>query len=129
MFDGGERFWPEEPPFQTPVFVVTHTERAPWQRPGDTTFHFVNDGIESALARARMASAGRDIRIGGGANLIQQYLNAGLVNEFTISITPVILGEGTRLFDCIEFGQVSLEVIDTVPSPRVTHLRYAVSPA
>ena len=113
MFDGGERFWPEEAPFHTPVFVVTHTERAPWQRPGGTTFHFVND----------------DIRIGGGADLIQQYLNAGLVNEFTISIAPVVLGEGTRLFDCIEFGQVSLEVVDTIPSPRVTHLRYAVSRA
>ena len=129
MFDGGERFWPEEAPFHTPVFVVTHTERAPWQRPGGTTFHFVNDGIESALARARMASGGRDIRIGGGADLIQQYLNAGLVNEFTISIAPVILGDGTRLFDSIKFGKVSLEVIDTIPSPRVTHLRYAVSPA
>jgi dihydrofolate reductase len=129
MFDGGERFWPEEAPFHTPVFVVTHTERAPWQRPGGTTFHFVNDGIESALARAKAAAGGRDIRIGGGADLIQQYLNAGLVNEFTISITPVILGEGTRLFDCIEFGQTGLEVIDTVPSPRVTHLRYAVSRA
>ncbi len=129
MFDGGERFWPEEAPFHTPVFVVTHTERAPWERPGGTTFHFVNDGIESALARARMAAGGRDIRIGGGADLIQQYLNAGLVNEFTISLAPVVLGEGTRLFDCIEFGQVGLQVVDTVPSPRVTHLSYAVSRA
>jgi dihydrofolate reductase len=129
MFDGGERFWPEEAPFHTPVFVVTHTERAPWERPGDTTFHFVNDGIESALARARTAADGRDIRIGGGADLIQQYLNAGLVNEFTISIAPVILGDGTRLFDCIKFGQISLEVVDTVTSPRVTHLSYAVSRA
>jgi dihydrofolate reductase len=129
MFDGGERFWPEEAPFHTPVFVVTHTERAPWERPGGTTFHFVNDGIESALARATMAAGGRDIRIGGGADLIQQYLNAGLVNEFTISIAPVILGEGTRLFDCIEFGQIGLEVLDAVPSPRVTHLSYAVSRA
>ena len=127
MFDGGERFWPEEAPFHTPVFVVTHTERAPWERPGGTTFHFVNDGIESALARARMAAAGRDIRIGGGADLIQQYLNAGLVNEFTISIAPVVLGQGTRLFHSIKFGQVSLEVIDTIPSPQVTHLSYAVS--
>jgi dihydrofolate reductase len=129
MFDGGERFWPEEAPFHTPVFVVTHTERAPWERPGGTTFHFVHDGIESALARARMAAGGRDIRIGGGADLIQQYLNAGLVNEFTISIAPVILGGGTRLFDCIKFGQVSLQVVDTVHSPRVTHLSYAVSRA
>jgi dihydrofolate reductase len=129
MFDGGERFWPEEAPFHTPVFVVTHTERAPWERPGGTTFHFVNDGIESALAQARTAAGGRDIRIGGGADLIQQYLNAGLVNEFTISIAPVVLGEGTRLFDCISFGQISLQVIDTVTSPRVTHLSYAVSRA
>jgi dihydrofolate reductase len=82
----------------------------------------VNDGIESALSRARTAAGGRDIRIGGGADLIQQYRNAGLVNEFTISIAPVVLGEGTRLFDCIKFGQISLEVIDTVTSPRVTHL-------
>jgi dihydrofolate reductase len=74
-----------------------------------------------------MAAGGRDIRIGGGADLIQQYLNAGLVNEFTLSIAPVLLGEGIRLFDCIEFGRVGLEVVDTVPSPRVTHLSYAVS--
>jgi dihydrofolate reductase len=107
---------------------VTHTERAPWERPGGTTFHFINNGIESALARARTAAGGRDIRIGGGADLIEQYLNAGLVNEFTISIAPVVLGGGTRLFDSIKFGQVSLELIDTIPSPRATHLRYAVSP-
>jgi dihydrofolate reductase len=128
MFDGGERFWPEKAPFHTPVFIVTHTKRPPWRRPGGTTFHFINDGIESALTRARTAAGDRDIRIGGGADLIQQYLNAGLVNEFTISIAPVVLGEGTRLFDSIKFGQVSLELIDTIPSPRATHLRYAVSP-
>ena len=128
MFDGGERFWPEEAPFHTPVFVVTHPAGT-LGRPGGTTFHFINDGIESALARARTAAGGRDIRIGGGADLIQQYLNAGLVNEFTISIAPVILGQGTRLFDCIKFGQVSLEVVDTIPSPRVTHLSPAVSRA
>ena len=77
MFDGGERMWPEEAPFHTPVFVVTHTEREPWERPGGTTFHFVNDGIESALARAKEVADGRDIRIGGGADLIQQYLAPG----------------------------------------------------
>jgi dihydrofolate reductase len=76
-----------------------------------------------------VAAGSRDIRIGGGADLIQQYLNAGLVDEFTISLAPVVLGEGTRLFDCIDFGQVGLEVVETVPSPRVTHLRYAVSRA
>lgn len=76
-----------------------------------------------------MATGGRDIRIGGGANLIQQYLNAGLVEELTISLAPVLLGEGTRLFECIDFGQVGLELVDTVPSEHVTHLRYAVSRA
>ena len=76
-----------------------------------------------------MAAGGRDIRIGGGADLIQQYLNAGLVDEFTISLPPVVLGEGTRLFDCIKFGQIGLELVDTIPSPRVTHLSYAVSRA
>ena len=126
MFDGGELFWPDEAPFHTPVFVVTHTERTPWERPGGTTFHFVNDGIESALARARAASGDRDIRIGGGADLIQQYLRAGLVDEFTVSIAPVVLGAGIRLFDTLAFGQVGLRVMDTVPSPRVTHVRYAV---
>ncbi len=93
---------------------------------GGTTFDFVNDGIESALARARAAAGSRDIRIGGGADLIQQYLNAGLVDEFIISLAPVFLGGGRRLFDCIEYGRVRLEVVDTVPSPRVTHLKYAV---
>jgi dihydrofolate reductase len=127
MFEGGERFWPEEAPFHTPVYVVTHTKRTPWQRPAGTTFHFVNDGIESALARARTAAGGRDIRIGGGADLIQQYLNAGLVDQFTTSIAPALLGDGTRLFDRIKFKQISLELIDTIPSPRATHLSYTVS--
>src|SRR6185503_11228459 len=79
MFDLGEQTWPEEAPFHTRVFVVTHEKRDPWERPGGTTFHFVNDGIEPALERARDAAGGRDIRIAGGANVIQQYLNAGLV--------------------------------------------------
>jgi dihydrofolate reductase len=127
MFDGGERFWPEEAPFHTPVFVVTHEQRAPWDRPGGTTFRFVNDGIESALAQARAASGGRDIRIAGGADLIRQYLDAGLVDEFTLSIAPVVLGQGTRLFH----GNVSviegLAAVDVEASPRATHLTYAVA--
>lgn len=78
MFDGGEVSWPEEAPFHTPVFVVTHQEREPWKRPGGTTFHFVNDGIESALTQAREVAGDKDIRIAGGAETILQYLNAGL---------------------------------------------------
>src|SRR5438132_795202 len=88
MFDGGEQNWPEEAPFHTPVFVVTTERREPWERPGGTTFHFVDDGIESALEQARSVTAGKDIRIAGGAHVIQQYLNAGLVDEFSVAVSP-----------------------------------------
>src|SRR6266545_6568442 len=81
MFDGGEHNWPEEAPFHTPVFVLTHEVRAPWERPGGTTFCFVDDGIESALAQARRAAGGKDVRISGGADVVRQYLNAGLIDE------------------------------------------------
>src|SRR5512147_162590 len=82
MFEEGEANWPEDAPFHTPVFVLTHERRSPWERPGGTTFHFVNHGIESALERARAAAGGKDIRISGGANVIRQYLDAGLIDEF-----------------------------------------------
>ncbi|WP_426592871.1 dihydrofolate reductase family protein [Cellulomonas sp. McL0617] len=127
MFDGGEMFWPEDAPFHTPVFVVTHTERSPWERPGGTTFHFVNDGIESALAQACAVAGGRDVRIGGGADLIQQYLAAGLVDECVLSLAPVVLGGGTPLFDRIGFGTIGLEPVETISTPRATHLRFAVT--
>ena len=127
MFEGGERFWPEEAPFHTPVFVVTTQARSPWVRPGGTTFYFVNDGIESALRQAREAAGERDIRIAGGANVITQYLNAGLVDEFTISLAPVIFGGGTRLFEGIDRSMVRLEIASTISSPLVTHLRYVVT--
>src|SRR3954469_4358021 len=102
MFDAGEPAWPEDAPFHTPVFVVTHTERDPWERAGGTTFHFVNDGIESALRQAREVAGGKDIRIAGGAHAIVQYLNAGLVDEFSIALAPVFFGEGVRLFEGID---------------------------
>ncbi len=95
MFEGGERFWPEEAPFHTPVFVLTSEGREPWVRPGGTTFHFVNDGIYSALRQVREAASGRDIRIAGGADTIVQDLNAGLVDEFTVSVAPVMFGGGS----------------------------------
>ena len=126
MFEGGERFWPEEAPFHTPVFVLTHQVRSPWERPGGTTFHFVNDGIESALRQAREVAGGKDIRIAGGAHAIVQYLNAGLVDEFSIALAPVFFGEGVRLFDGIDRRKVSPEIVEAVHSPLVTHLRYAV---
>jgi dihydrofolate reductase len=126
MFDGGERHWPEEAPFHTPVFVLTRQKREPWQRPGGTTFHFVNDGIRSALARAREATGGRDIRIAGGAHTIREYLDAGLIDEFDITLAPVFLGSGIRLFDRVPSERLGLEIVRTVHSPLVTHLRYSV---
>ena len=126
MFEGGEHRWPEEAPFHTPVYVVTHEVREPWERPGGTTFYFVNDGIESALKLARDAAGDRDVRIGGGAETILQYLNAGLVDDFTITLAPVFFGTGVRLFDEVDAERIALEPVRVQPSPMVTHLSYSV---
>src|ERR687890_2366003 len=126
MFDAGEQMWPEEAPFHTPVFVVTHEPRDPWERPGGTTFHFVNDGIEAALDRAREAAGDRDVRIAGGGATILEYVNAGRIDEFSIALSPVLFGSGIRLFEGVDAGRVALEPIRTEHSPRVTHLTYAV---
>jgi dihydrofolate reductase len=128
MFDAGERMWPEEAPFHTPVFVVTHEKRDPWERPGGTTFHFVNDGIEPALEQAREAAGGRDVRIAGGGETILEYVNAGLVDEFSIALSPVLFGSGIRLFESVDAGRVALEPVRSEASSRVTHLTYAVHP-
>ncbi|MDA4120055.1 MAG: dihydrofolate reductase family protein [Thaumarchaeota archaeon] len=125
MFEGGERFWPEDAPFHTPVFVLTHEVRKPWDRPGGTTFYFVNDGIESALGQARKAVGVRDIRISGGANVIQQYLNAGLVDEFTVHYSPVFFGQGVPLFSGIS-KSVNVKIKEAVASKEVTHVTYAI---
>lgn len=126
MFEGGERFWPEEAPFHTPVFVLTSERREPWERPGGTTFYFVNDGPEKALELARDAAGDRDIRISGGANVIVQYLNAGVVDELAIDLAPVVFGGGTPLFDGIDTDRIELEIVEARHSPLVTHLRYDV---
>ncbi|BEL04974.1 hypothetical protein Q0Z83_031650 [Actinoplanes sichuanensis] len=126
MFDLGERSWPAEAPFHTPVFVLTHQPRESWERPGGTTFHFVGDGIHQALDRARAAAGDRDVRIAGGSDTILQYLNAGLVDEFTIALSPVLFGAGTRLFDGVDASRVALEPVSSVSSSRVTHLTYTV---
>jgi dihydrofolate reductase len=128
MFDGGEQAWPEEAPFHTPVFVLTNEVRSPWERPGGTTFHFVNDGIESALQRARDAAGDRDIRIAGGADVIVQYLNAGLVDEFSVALSPVMLGAGRRLFDGIDPTRIALDIVEAINSPMVTHMSYTIRP-
>jgi dihydrofolate reductase len=126
MFDAGEHSWPEEAPFRTPVFVLTHQVREPWERPGGTTFHFVNDGVHSALRQAREAAGERDVRIAGGAEAIVEFLNAGLVDEFTLSVAPVVFGSGVRLFDGVDASRAALDLVRTEPSPRVSHLTYAV---
>jgi len=126
MFDDGEQAWPEEAPFHTPVFVVTHEQRDAWERPGGTTFHFVNDGIESALNRAREAAGNRDVRIAGGGTTIMEYVNAGLTDEFTVALSPVVFGSGTRLFEGVDADSVALEPVRAEPTNRVTHLTYAV---
>ena len=125
MFDAGERAWPAEAPFHTPVFVVTHEKRDPWERPGGTTFHFVNDGIGSALDQARAAAGNRDVRIAGGGATILEYLNAGLIDEFSIALSPVLFGSGVRLFEGVDAGRVALAQLRAEPSQRVTHLTYA----
>ncbi len=126
MFEAGEQAWPEEAPFHTPVLVVTHERRDPWERRGGTTFHFVNDGIETAVERAREVAGDRDVRIAGGGATILQCLNAGLVDEFSVAVSPVLFGSGIRLFEGVDADRVSLAQVRAEPSPRVTHLTYAV---
>jgi len=126
LFDAGEHAWPAEAPFHTPVFVVTHEKRDPWERPGGTTFNFVNDGIEAALDRAREAAGDRDVRIAGGGETILEYVNAGLIDEFSIALSPVLFGSGIRLFEGVDAGRVALEPVQAESSPRVTHLTYTV---
>jgi len=126
MFDAGEHAWPEEAPFHTPVFVVTHDKRDPWERPGGTTFHFVNDGVETALRHAREAAGDRDVRIAGGGATILQYVNAGLIDELSIALSPVLFGSGIRLFEGVDASRVALQPVRAEPTQRVTHLTYAV---
>src|SRR5215208_6166928 len=122
-------WWGEEPPWGHPVFVITHHAREPVEMQGGTTFHFVTDGIESALAHAREAAAGQDVSLGGGASVAQQYLTAGLLDEVEISLVPVLLGAGERLFDNLGDAALELEQVRTVEAPGVTHVKYGVATA
>ncbi|MCZ7558381.1 MAG: dihydrofolate reductase family protein [Bacteroidia bacterium] len=124
MFDQGEISWPEEAPFHTPVYVLTHEKREPWERPGGTTFHFINDGPARALALAREAAGDKDIRISGGAEVIQQYLNLGVVDELEIALAPVLLGGGRRLFENLREPAPAFRIDRVLDSPAATHLRY-----
>lgn len=119
-------WWGEEPPFHAPVFVLTHHQREPQVMTGGTTFHFVTDGIESALSQARAAAGDRDVLIHGGATTLNEYLAAGLVEELRLHVVPFTLGAGTRLFDGVP--PLSLEQLSTRSTSRVTHLTYGVRP-
>jgi dihydrofolate reductase len=125
MFEAGEHAWPEDAPFHTPVFVVTHERRDPWERRGGTTFHFVDD-IKVALARAHEVAGDRDVRIAGGGATIVEYLNAGLVAEFSVALSPVLFGRGIRLFESVDASRIALEQTGSEASARATHLIYAV---
>jgi dihydrofolate reductase len=124
MFDLAQG-WGDEPPFHAPVFVLTHEAREPLPKKGGTTFTFVNDGIESALGQAQAAAGDKDVGIAGGANTIQQYLSAGLIDEFQIHVAPLLLGGGVRLFDQAP-ADIELETTRVLESPRVTHLKFRV---
>jgi dihydrofolate reductase len=132
MFGGGDGdwdeawrgWWGEDPPYHTPVFVLTNHPREPLPMEGGTTFHFVTDGIESALEQARAAAGDKDIAIAGGASAVRQYLAAGLLDELYLHIVPVVLGSGERLLQ--DVGDPTLEVVKVVDSPKVTHVKYRV---
>lgn len=118
-------WWGDKPPFHHPVFVLTHYAREPLELAGGTTFTFVTDGIESALKRARQAARGADVSLGGGANVAQQYLAAGLVDEMEVHLVPTLLGSGERLFQGIGDDLHGLELVQTVATPNVMHLKFA----
>lgn len=124
MFEQGERSWPEDAPFHTPVYVLTREKREPWSRPGGTTFYFVNGGAESALSQARESADGRDIRIAGGADVIQQYLNMGVIDELEIALAPVLFSGGRRLFENLHESVSQFRIDKVLESPAATHLRY-----
>jgi dihydrofolate reductase len=115
-------WWGEDPPYHAPVYVLTHYPRDPVEMEGGTTFHFVTDGIESALEQARAVAGDLDVSIAGGASTVNQYLRAGLLDELFLHVAPVFLGAGERLFE--DVGDAVLEPVEAIHSPAVTHVRY-----
>jgi dihydrofolate reductase len=119
--DAWKGWWGETPPYHVPVFVLTHHAREPIEMSGGTTFHFVTDGIEAALERAKDAAQGKDVRLGGGAATIRQYLHAGLVDEMHTVVSPVLLGSGERLMDGIDLAKIGYECSGKVAGENATH--------
>ena len=125
MFEEGEAHWPEDL-YQAAVYVLTHEVRKPWVQKGATVFYFINDGINKALEKAKIKANGKDVRVMGGADTIQQYLNAGQVDHFTINIAPIFLGKGIRLLNNIDKSKITVNITDVINSATVTHLKYGV---
>ncbi len=115
-------WWGDNPPYHVPVFVLTHFPRAPIEMEGGTTFHFVTDGIHTALQQARDAAQGMDVRIGGGPDVIRQYLRAGLIDELHLAIAPVLLGQGERLFDGVDLRALGYECVQWVATEKAMHV-------
>jgi dihydrofolate reductase len=120
-------WWGDDPPFHTPVFVLTHHEREPLEMEGGTTFYFVTEGVESAVAQAKEAAGERDVSIGGGAATIQQCLAAGLLDELLLNQVPILLGGGAHLFENLDGASPTFELTSLVDGPEATHLTYRVS--
>jgi len=120
-------WWGDNPPYHYPVFVITHYPRDPVEMAGGTTFHFVTDGIESALDQAKKAAGGKDVMLWGGGHVVQQYLRAGLLDELELHVVPVLLGDGSRPLDHLGDADVRLEQVRAVQAPGVTHLKYRIS--
>jgi dihydrofolate reductase len=123
--DSWKGYWGDNPPYHHPVFVLTRYPREPLEMQGGTTFFFVTDGIESALEQARAVAGDKDVSLGGGASVAQQYLAAGLLDELLISVVPVFLGSGARLFDNLGAATPKLEQVEAIDAPGATHIRYA----
>ncbi len=136
MFSGGEGpwqddpnadgWWGDDPPFHVPVFILTHHAREPVSKQGGTSFTFVTGGIEAALEQARAAAGDKDVALGGGAEVAQQYLAAGLLDEIQIHLVPLLLRDGVRLFDRLGSEPIELQSTRVIESPSVTHLRFRV---
>jgi dihydrofolate reductase len=120
--DQWKGWWGDNPPYHVPVFVLTHHRRAPLVMAGGTTFHFVTDGIHAALDRAREAAQGRDVRVGGGVATVRQYLQAGLIDEMHLAVSPVLLGEGENLYAGLDLPKLGYERTEHVPSAGATHV-------
>ncbi|WP_128427677.1 dihydrofolate reductase family protein [Streptomyces cyaneus] len=124
MYDTGEEFWGDNPPFRTPVFVLTHRPRPTLVKEGGTIFTFVTDGIHSALDQAKAAAGDRNVDIAGGASTVQQYLREGLIDELQLHVVPALLGDGLRLFEGLGAGRRDLTPVRVVETPLATHLKY-----